>query len=327
MQVALAGLTGPTRLLLALALCTTLAGCAATEAWSGLLWWIQTVQRDLHRELAAAMRTVSKAGPGAGWTLAGLSLAYGVFHAAGPGHGKAVIATYVATQVGQLRRGLWLSLLSSLAQGVTAILIVEAAMGVFALSMRRAQAASTQFENISFALVALLGLMLVWSNGRRLAQRRQQARLPAVPPSMFSRGGAWQAFCNDCGSMHSPGAAHLQAPLQWRTLAGTILAIGIRPCSGAVLVLLVAHALQLRWAGIAAVAAMSLGTAATVAVLATLSVYARKLSLRLLGSRAGLQRHTALILDMAGIAGGLLICLIGMSLLSASLSTPAHPLF
>jgi nickel/cobalt exporter len=89
--------------------------------WNRIIAYVFAVQRDLHRELAAAMRSVQGNAAGAAWSLAGLGFLYGVFHAAGPGHGKIVISTYLATHESRLRWGVALSVLSSLLQGATAL--------------------------------------------------------------------------------------------------------------------------------------------------------------------------------------------------------------
>ena len=98
--------------------------------WSGLVLELHTMQRDLHRQLATAMLAVRAEGAAAASALVILSFLYGVFHAAGPGHGKVVISTYILTQESQLRRGILLSLASALCQGLTAILIVAATAGL-----------------------------------------------------------------------------------------------------------------------------------------------------------------------------------------------------
>lgn len=316
------------RLLFALLACAALSGCALTDSWAQAVWWVQTTQRDLHQHLASAMRGLAESGHTLAWPLIGLSLAYGVFHAAGPGHGKAIIATYLGTQESELRRGIGLSIVSSLVQGLTAILIVEVAVGLFGLSMRRAQQTGTQFETLSFALVALLGLLLMAGHGWRLWQRWRTARAqPPAPASLFAGGGKWQAYCDDCGVRHGPERSHLAQPVKWTSLVGVILAIGIRPCTGALLVLLVSHAIGLRWAGLIAVLAMSIGTAAAVSVLAFLSVHARRWAQRRLQSSTLGAGRAATIMSWAGLAGGAVIFLFGLSLLRASASAPAHPLF
>ena len=104
-----------------------------------------------------------------------------------------------------------------------------------------------------------------------------------------------------------------------------VASIGLRPCSGAVLVLLVAYSLDLRWAGVAAVLAMSLGTAITVSLLATLTVYARQSALRLATLIPEREARFAVALDLVGVLGGLVILTAGILMLQAALSVPAHP--
>ena len=63
--------------------------------------------------------------------------------------------------------------------------------------------------------------------------------------------------------------------------AAAIVSVGIRPCSGALVVLVFALAQGVFWAGIASTFLMALGTAITVAALAALAVGAKDLARRL----------------------------------------------
>ncbi|MBM3538447.1 MAG: nickel/cobalt transporter [Alphaproteobacteria bacterium] len=296
--------------------------------WSGLMLEIQTVQRDLHRQLAAAMQAVQAEGAAAAWALAVLSFLYGVFHAAGPGHGKVVMSTYLLTQESHLRRGVALSLVASLAQGATAILIVEATVGLLGLTFRRADATASAFEAASYGLVALVGAILVVTRARRLHARLKQ--VPVVSDHEPRHGHDHQhghdEACSHCGHAHGPTRSDVEGPVSVRTLVGLILSIGIRPCSGAVIVLLAAHAMGLRWAGVGAVLAMSLGTGLTVSLLAALSVYARKASLRLAAILPDRATRIATAIDVVGVAGGVVILVAGAVLLQSAWVTPAHPL-
>ena len=296
--------------------------------WFRLIVQVQAVQRDLHRQLAGAMRAVGTEGSAAAWGLIVLSFLYGVFHAAGPGHGKVVISTYLLTQESHLRRGVALSLIASLAQGVTAVLIVEATVGLLGLTFRRAEATATGFEAVSYGLVALVGAILVVTRARRLHFRLRQT--PVVSDDKPLHGHdhehSHDEACSHCGHAHGPTRSDVEAPVSVRTLVGLILSIGIRPCSGAVIVLLAAHAMGLRWAGVGAVLAMSLGTGLTVSLLATLSVYARKASLRLAAILPDRATRIATAIDVVGLAGGVVIFVAGALLLQSAWVTPAHPL-
>jgi Tfp pilus assembly protein PilN len=180
------------------------------------------------------MRAVQQAEAKAFWTLVGLGFLYGVFHAVGPGHGKVVISTYLATHESRLRRGIALSVLSSLLQGATAILAVGATVAVLQRSMREAHSAAIALETASYGLVAALGLYLALRSGRRLFGHArahdhgpgQDAAVDAAAP---------------CAHAHGPTAADLSAPPSLRHFVVTVLSVGLRPCSGAILVLVLPY--------------------------------------------------------------------------------------
>lgn len=293
------------------------------SAWNRLLVWIMTVQGELHQQLAAAMRRVAQEGWATTWPLVGISLLYGIFHAAGPGHGKAVITTYLGTSRTRLRRGLFLSVSSALVQGLVAVILVEIAANLLGYSLRRTQGAAGQLENVSFALVALLGAVLALRSAIGLYRRWRQPKRNTG--SLFSNGGALQAYCAECGGPHSLTGEHLSQPLTWRSALPIVLAIGMRPCTGAILVLLVAYSLDLRWVGIAAVLAMSLGTAATVSLLATMAVSFRHIALRFFQRSVTSQFQTGIVFDILGLLGGMAIGFMGIGLLQRGLSTLPHP--
>lgn len=296
--------------------------------WFSLAMEAQAIQRELHRQLAGAMRAVGADGSSAAWWLIVLSFLYGVFHAVGPGHGKVVISTYLLTQESHLRRGVMLSLAASLVQGVTAIVIVETTVGVLGLTFKRAEATATNFEAVSYGLIALVGVMLVMTRSRRLFARMKHAPVTSSHqlPQEHGHDHSHDEACSHCGHAHGPTRSDIEGPVSLRTLVGVILSVGIRPCSGAVIVLLGAHAMSLRLAGIGAVLAMSLGTGMTVSLLATLSVYARKASLRLVAILPDRATRVATAIDVVGVAGGLVILIAGALLLQSAWVVAPHPL-
>lgn len=281
--------------------------------WQKTVIFAIQMQRDLHKDLAAAMRAVEMSGPAAHWGLVSLGFLYGLFHAIGPGHGKVVISTYLATNESRLGQGLLLSFLSSLLQGVTAIAVVGVTAFVLERSLRGSQTTGIALEAVSYGLVAMIGLFLMWRSGRHLFRHRRAVH----------DHGSDHDNCHHC---HGPNAEDLAKPLSFREIAFMIFSVGIRPCSGAIIVLVLAFAIGLIWAGIAAVAAMSLGTGLAVAALATLSVYARKSALALAGFFSMTDRRLGLALHVAAFVGGLLIVIFGVTLLQTSLVVSKHPL-
>lgn len=319
--------------LLALAAAVLLA--AQAGILDGLAVWIQIVQRDLHRELAAAVRAVQAEAPLAGWSLVAISFLYGVFHAAGPGHGKVVIATYLATHPQSLSRGILLSTLSALAQGVTAIVAVGVTVLLIGAAARATSTLAADLEFVSYVLVTLLGAALVLRSARRLWSGLHVTGAAHGHDGAHDHQNGHQhehhhghAHGDHCGHNHGPTAADLEGRPSLLGMAGVVLSVGIRPCSGAILVLVLAHIVGIVWAGILAVLAMSLGTAITVSALATLAVHARGLATRLSAalSEGGRPGVGGLLAHGLAFAGGVVILTVGGLLLQSAWVTTSHPL-
>ena len=288
--------------------------------WGALVYELQVLQRDLHRGLSDAVRSVEREGLFAVWSLISLSFLYGVFHAAGPGHGKLIIATYLATHESRLKQGIWLAIGSALAQGVVAVLLVEATVALLGASFSAANKTALQLESISYALVTLLGGFLMVSAARRLWLGHHHHH--DHNDDHRHEEGTHAHHCH----AHMPVPGDLPERMSLRQTIWIILTIGIRPCTGAILVLIFAYVLQLRFAGIGAVFAMSIGTAITVAVLAAVSVYARQIAVRMSeylpddGVRGGT------LLNTFALIGGLIVLLLGIALFQSVQAVLDHPI-
>jgi nickel/cobalt exporter len=134
---------------------------------TGFSGWVLSEQIRFERMLSGAVRAI-KADASALWTLLGISFAYGVFHAAGPGHGKAVVASYMLANERSLRRGIIISLMAAVLQGVVAVLIVGILAAVLNATSARMRDAAHAVEIASYAGIALLGAWLIWRKGRGL---------------------------------------------------------------------------------------------------------------------------------------------------------------
>ena len=132
---------------------------------SGFMGWIFAQQAGFYRALSSAV-TASKANGTAAFGLAWLSFLYGVFHAAGPGHGKAVISSYLVADGATMTRGILLSAAAALAQAITAITLVGVA-AIFLGATARAMGNTVRvLELIAYGGIAIFGLMLAWKKGR-----------------------------------------------------------------------------------------------------------------------------------------------------------------
>ncbi len=288
------------------------AGGAALPPLADLPGWIFGEQRAFHRELTQALRLLGDgAGARAGLWLIAASFVYGAFHAAGPGHGKAVLSAYLLTQKTRLARGVALGVAASFCQGISAVVIVYGPVWLAGWRASETAAAVSWSERTSYLLLAGMGTLLAWRAARGFVAELRAA------PERHHHGHA----CG-CGCAHAPSAPEVARATDLKTSAGLVLSIGLRPCSGAVLVLIFAHAAKIAWAGVLAVLAMSAGTALAVALLALVAVKARDWA----GSLAGERRRGAnLAAALVGFCGGALVALLGVSLMLYSFG-PQHPL-
>ncbi|MGD9545513.1 MAG: nickel/cobalt transporter [Methylocystis sp.] len=284
----------------------------STAAATGLAGLILAWQAKFHAELQTAARAL-KTDPSAFLALATASFAYGAFHAAGPGHGKAVLASYMLANETALRRGLLLAALAALLQGLVAIAVVGAAAAFFRATASQMSDATHFIELASYAAVAALGARLAWVKGRALAAA---LRAPAIAPT--ARGFVCEAIddpahVHDDSCRHAPDPSTLGGPkFRFADAAATVVAAGLRPCSGAILVLVFTLSQGLFAAGAGAVIAMSAGTAITTGALAATAVYAKSAAVRL-GAK---DSRRAIILARGGeFIAAILVLALGVTLL------------
>lgn len=308
----------------------------------GLFRAIAGWQASFYRDLTATL-TAMKANGSAGVWLMTLSFLYGVLHAVGPGHGKAVISTYVLANRETARNGAILALVSALAQAVTAVvMVVVAAIVLGATSIAMTKAAAL-LETGSFALIALLGLWLVWRKivqplGRWLAERYAPVTVtvggaPAVMTTSFGSAvnhddcghdhgrlglkSARQIDGCGCGHLHAPSPEVAAGRLDWKKAWSAVVAVGLRPCTGALIVLVFALSQGLFVAGIASAFTMALGTGVTVAAMTLAAVTTRGLAVRLAATGSGTIANHLHALIEAGAA--ITVLLFGLLMFGASL--------
>ena len=234
--------------------------------------WILSVQSGFYASLQSGVREMKQNGS-ALYSLLLVGFAYGVFHAAGPGHGKGVISAYLVADEKALRKGFALSLAAALVQALVAIAIVA----IVSLALRATAATMNKLamnvELASFLAVALLGAVIAWRKAGKFLGVVALARNP------------YAAVQDDCDHVHMPPPEELGRLKRLRDMAGVALAAGIRPCAGALIVLVFALSQGVFAAGIAATFAMALGTALTTGAIAALAVFFKAAALRIAGGR------------------------------------------
>ena len=288
----------------------------------GVIGWILAKQAEYYRQFSRLIRD-AKADGSAAWGLFWLSFLYGIFHAAGPGHGKAVISSYVVANEETWIRGVVLSFASALLQALVAVVIVGIAFAILNATAGTMRRAVDVIEIVSYSLIILIGARLLWVKGRAFIATLGTLHRPAAVGAAVTPAALRHAHAHDhaayaqhdhhhhhdhdhhhhgdghahhhahdeeasaWGHAHAPEPEQLSGPGGWRRGLSAIVAVGLRPCSGAILVLVFALAQGLFWAGVVATFVMGLGTAITVAAIATVAVGARAWAQRFAETRSG----------------------------------------
>jgi len=337
---------------------------------TGFFGWLLAQQAFFYQALAEMIRA-AKTNGSAYWGLVGISFVYGIFHAAGPGHGKAVISSYLLANEETWKRGITLSFASAVMQSVTAVAIVAVGALLIGVTAKMMGDTVRVIETVSYVLIILIGARLFWVKAKSFRSTLHKLRTQNEPAdgARESKGTTAAAqtaghahhdhahshdhahahhhhahdhvhaepehvHCDHhdhhgdhdhhhhdgeeesvlpWGHAHGPEPEELAGPGGWRRGLSAIVAVGLRPCSGAIIVLVFALSQGLFWVGIASTFVMGFGTAITVGAIASLAVGARSIAKRLSIRRTG---YGALVLRGFEIGAACLVMLVGVALLT-----------
>ncbi len=286
------------RLIAALALAVALGGAAlfwGVGGFEAAAAWASAAQRDAQNAIAAAAQALRRGDGGAlGWLMAACA-GYGFAHAVGPGHGKVLIGGAALVSRAGLGRLAALSFAASLAQSATAIALVYGGLALLALPATQAlRLAESALAPASGLAIALIGAVMAARGVRGLRA---------------ARGGA---ACG-CGHAHGPTPQQAERARGWRDAAAIVAGVAIRPCTGAIFLLLIAWRLDIAVAGVLGVLAMGLGAGAFTTLVAAWGRAARGAAL--VAGSAAAARSFALL----QLAGGGAVVLSGAALAATAL--------
>jgi nickel/cobalt transporter (NicO) family protein len=277
--------------------------------WEDPVLWVREQQQAYYGSMSGTLRQIKTSSPyAAAWTLMFLSFGYGIFHAAGPGHGKTVISAWLLATENELKRGIVIAFLSSIIQALVAILLVSILFLVVASASSAARDVAGFLESASYAMIGAMGLYLIWTAIR--------------PKTHHDHGHAHDHHGHDhdehCGHAHVAEAKQVRGQWSLAKVFSLAFAVGIRPCTGAILVLILANALGIYWAGVASTLVMAIGTFLTVSAIAAIAVYSKKFAMRLASTDDRVLDWLAFALRLGG---GIVIAGLGTLLFLGSLSS------
>lgn len=279
-------------------LCLVIIGAAAWNLvpWNTIQAWAAGQQRSFQNVMAGGLRSIQAGEAWAVWTLCSATAAYGFFHALGPGHGKVLIGAAALASDATIKRLAVLTVLSSLAQALSAIFLVSSLVFLLQLgSGDLAMMTETWLAPASYIAIAAIGSVLVFRGARTWYR--------------LNRNGNSATKC--CGHAHGPSVAEVSTLSSTRDAVALVASIAIRPCTGALFVLVIAARFDAFATGCLAVITMGLGTAAFNLTVATSGVAARRLA------RFGAHDHDAIqaVSATLHVTGGALILMISLGML------------
>ena len=265
--------------------------------------WAVTQQRAFQSEMAAAVRVIKSGAPG-GWAALLLAAgAYGVVHAAGPGHGKYLIGGVGLGSAVPASRMIALAVASSLAQAIWAVVLVYGGFWLLQLSADNMTVLAEQWlAPASYLAIAVVGIVVALRGLRTIISRKSEV------PDHAGHGG------DGCGHAHGPDPDQVASLQTFREAAALVASIAIRPCTGAIFLLVIAWQLDIKAAGFAATVAMGLGTAILTSAVAISSVALRGMAM-FAGGGAGVIGVAAPILQ---IIAGVMVLWFSLALLTIS---------
>jgi nickel/cobalt transporter (NicO) family protein len=278
----------------------------------GLFGWIAAQQAAFYRLMVGTLKELKADGNAAGMLIA-VSFLYGVFHATGPGHGKAVITSYLLASRETVHKGIVIAFAAALVQGMMAIAIVMTAVLILGTTAMAMTKFANWLEVVSFGLIAAMGGSLLWAK----ATGRGHAHCHACQ-SHHDGDGHRHDHNHERSHGHVPTPGTLAGGLTFGRAWSAVLAVGIRPCSGAIIVLVFAMSQQLYAAGLVSVLAISLGTAMTVSLLVMLTLSAKSAALRYAQSGS---RTVERVIHGVEVLAALFVTMLGLMLLAGALTS------
>lgn len=286
---------------------------------SGMQW-----QKEISNQLSELLYDAKTHLISAGLSLSALSFLYGVLHSLGPGHGKLIVTTYIATHPTKVKLSLLLTILSALLQAIVAILLVSMLLMIFHSSMHEVNEQANLFITLSFYIIILLGIVVVIRSIRFIYKEiySKQKNIATNNPldsndhSATSENQEHTDSCG-CGHKHFAGAKEINNASSFKEYLVIILSIGLRPCTGAIMVLLFANMVGIYWLGILSAFIMAIGTAITTSTIAMMTITGRQIVQGYLNAGKHSDNKFRFSGALIQLIGGLVLILMGAVLLGS----------
>jgi ABC-type nickel/cobalt efflux system permease component RcnA len=250
------------------------------------------IQKSLNENLAAITRSLEGSRSLAGLLLVMLiSLVYGMFHAAGPGHGKTIVSSYFLANEAKLRHSIAIGYLIAVVHALAALAVVlilyYVIRGLFSVGIEQAD---HYIQLVTFGIIAVIGAIMLVGRIRGTGHHHH----------------------------HHAHAEEAREDITMRRLVGIAIPAGVIPCPGAVAVILFALSLHMVGVSVLSVVFISLGMGVTISVTGAIVILAKRGAVHVLA--AGHEERDSLLRRVVEIGGAGILFLFGLVLFLAQLS-------
>jgi nickel/cobalt transporter (NicO) family protein len=269
------------------------APTAGPSLMGGFVQRLAREQSKINERISHEIRTLRDTGSIPSLlTILSIAFLWGVLHAAGPGHGKSLVAAYFVATEARWTSGIVMGGVISLLQGLTAIVTVFILAALLRGLQLQVQLQGAVIELVSYGLVAILGLVMFWRAVTGRGHAHHHGPIGAGPGDHGHDHPAGHDHEHD----HAP-AAHGR-----KMSFGSILTVfaGIAPCASAIIIMLFSLANDAILIGAVAVLALSLGMGLTVSTIGVLSIVARRFMKRFATGSTARGEHLERLLAVAG---------------------------
>ena len=246
------------------------------------------VQKTLNESLAALTRSLRGSQSLGGLLFVILvSLVYGMFHAAGPGHGKAIVSSYFLANEAKLRHSFIIGYLIAAVHALAALTVVLVLYyiirGLFSTGIEQAD---HYIQLATFAIITVLGAFMLFGRIR--------------------------------GTAHHHGhGTDMESGMTLRSLFSIAVPAGVIPCPGAVAVILFALSLHMLGVSVLSVVSISLGMGITISVTGALVILAKRGAVKVMAG--GDMHRDSAVRRVVEIGGAGILFLFGLVLFLAQL--------
>jgi len=296
------------------------AGYYLWQAWPAIMLQSIKWQRIVNDELSNLLYEAKENQLTSAVYLLVLSILYGALHSLGPGHGKLIVTTFLATHPSKVKHSLILTIVSALMQAVVAILLVSILVFLFNNSMRDVNGKTVELISLSFLIMALLGAFIIFRALKKLFTSFKSTQVEHVHHDHHEHEHHDYDHDHDhdhdhdghcCGHKHFASAEEINNATTWQAYAGIIVSIGIRPCTGAIMALLFANVIGIYWLGVVSAFMMAIGTAITTSTIALLTISGKKMINGYLNHNGNKNATRSTLLQLTG---GVILLLLGLLL-------------